>query len=82
MQRNSATVFPVPVLVTTASQTWVVRPACTLVATAAIRPSRAVPRKFVFSSIVVKPLAPSGSSARVARPQAVSARPTTVAACR
>ena len=55
MQRNSAIVFPVPALVTTASQTCVVRPACTLVATVAIRPSRAVPRKFDFSSIVVNP---------------------------
>jgi hypothetical protein len=82
VQRNRATVRPVPVFVTTASHTWVVRPACTLVAMVAIRPSRAVPRKFVFSSIVVKPLAPSGSSARVARPQAVSASPTTVAAWR
>jgi hypothetical protein len=69
-------------LLTTASQTCVVRPACTLLATVSIRPSRAVPRWLLFSSIVVKPLAPSGSSARVARPQLVSASATTVAACR
>jgi hypothetical protein len=82
VHRKSAIVFPVAALLTTASQTCVVRPAWTLVATVVIRPSRAVPRKFDLSSRVVNPAAPSGSRARVARPQAVSARPTTVAACR
>ncbi len=82
MHRNSAVVRPVVASVTTASQTWVVRPACTLVATQSMRPSRAVPRKLVFSSTVVNPVEPSGSSARVASPQEVSASVTTVAACR
>ena len=82
MQRNSAIVFPVPALVTTASHTCVVRPACALVATVVMRPSRTVPRWLLFSSMVVKPLAPSGSRARVGRPQLVSARVTTVPACR
>ena len=53
MQRNSAIVLPDPASVTTASHTWVVLPAWTFVATVAIRPSRAVPRKLDLSSTVV-----------------------------
>ena len=52
--------------VTTASHTWVVRPRCTGVARHRIAPSRAVPRKLAFSSMVVKPFAPSGSARHAA----------------
>jgi hypothetical protein len=62
VQRNSAIVFP-PSCVTVASQTCVVRPPCARTASHARTPSVAVERKFAFSSIVVKPVAPSGSDA-------------------
>ena len=62
VQRKSARVFPAS-LPTVASQTWVVRPPWTSVDSQWSVPSSAVPRKFVFSSIVVKPIAPSGSDA-------------------
>jgi hypothetical protein len=67
---------------TSASQTCVVRPPWTSVATQSRTPSRAVPRKFVFSSIVVKPVPPGGSDAIDPYPQAVSASATTVPAWR
>ena len=60
VQRKSAMVLPVSLWVTTASQSCVVRPRCCARATTAIVPSRAVPTKFDLSSMVVKPLAPSG----------------------
>src|SRR6185436_6041004 len=63
VHRNSAIVLPSASWLTTASQTWVVRPRCAGVARQRIPPSRAVPRKFDLSSMVVKPRAPSGSSA-------------------
>src|SRR6478672_11843747 len=69
VQRNSAIVLPLAELLTTASQTCVVRPAWMLVATTSIRPSRAVLRWLLLSSIVVNPLDPSGSKARVGSPQ-------------
>jgi hypothetical protein len=62
VQRNSAIVLPS--CETVASHTWVVRPPWVSVASHLIVPSRAVPRKFAFSSIVVKLVAPSGSDAR------------------
>src|SRR5207245_5093727 len=62
VQRNNATVLPFASS-TTASHTCVVRPPCASVARHASSPSRAVPRKFALSSIVVKPTAPSGSDA-------------------
>ena len=65
MQRKSATTRRVASSVTRASQTWVVRPSWTHVASQAIPPSRTVRRKFAFSSIVVKPVAPSGRLAMV-----------------
>ena len=82
MQRNSANVLPVSSAVTVASHTWVVRPPWANRARQTIAPSRTVPRKFALSSIVVNPVAPSGSTSRQPKPQAVSASPTTVAACR
>ncbi|HYY02751.1 MAG TPA: hypothetical protein VE736_02600 [Gaiellaceae bacterium] len=61
MQRKIAIVFsPLRIV---ASQTCVVRPPWTSVATQSSDPSRAVPRKFAFSSIVVKPVPPAGSDA-------------------
>src|SRR5215471_1951941 len=60
VQRNSASVRPFDASVTTASHTCVVLPRCDGVATQVRRPSRAVPRKLVFSSIVVKFSAPGG----------------------
>ena len=63
VHRNSAILPPLASLLTTASQTWVVRPRCTGVARQAMCPSRAVPRKLDFSSTVVKPFAPCGSAA-------------------
>jgi hypothetical protein len=62
VQRKSAIVFP-PSWVTVASQTCVVLPPCARTASQASAPSVAVARKFAFSSIVVKPVAPSGSEA-------------------
>jgi hypothetical protein len=59
-----------------------VRPPWTSVATQSRTPSRAVPRKFVFSSIVVKPVPPGGSDAIDPYPQAVSASATSVPAWR
>jgi len=59
VQRNSAIGRPSGVL-TCASQTCVVRPPWTSRASQVIVPSRAVRRKFVFSSIVVNPVPPSG----------------------
>src|SRR5688500_19016211 len=60
VHRKSAILRSPPSSVTSASHTWVVRPRCTGVARHAMAPSRAVPRKLDFSSIVVKPLAPCG----------------------
>lgn len=75
-------VLPVVSLTTVASQTCVVRPPWTSLATQATPPSRAVPMKLDFSSAVVKPVAPSGSAARAPNPQAESASAMTLAACR
>ncbi len=61
MLRKRPNLRPVSSLVTTASQICVVRPPCTIVASAATHPFRAVPVWLHFSSIVVKPMAPSGS---------------------
>jgi hypothetical protein len=61
VQRKSAIVFS-PLRIA-ASQTCVVRPPWTSVAMHSSEPSRAVPRKFAFSSIVVKPVPPTGSDA-------------------
>src|SRR5919197_3237184 len=58
----SANVLPASSL-TVASQICVVRPPWMRRDSARIVPSSAVARKFVFSSIVVKPVAPSGSDA-------------------
>src|SRR3954470_3206465 len=60
LHRRSGSLVSVPSSVTSASQTWVVRPRWTGLARHAIAPSRAVARKFAFSSRVVKPLAPCG----------------------
>ena len=82
VQRNSAIVLPVSRCVTTASYTCVVRPRCCAVAMQSSVPSRAVPRKLDFSSIVVKPVAPSGRFTIQAYPQDESASVTTLPACR
>jgi hypothetical protein len=79
VQRNCAIGRPLSTAVTTASQSWVDRPRCNAFAVQWIVPSRTVLRKFVFSSIVVKPLAPSGSVLKEPYPQHVSASATTVA---
>ena len=63
MHRKRASVLPLSSFVTVASQIWVVRPPWTRSASHRSVPSVAVPRKFSFSSIVVKPVAPSGSDA-------------------
>src|SRR5204863_1439327 len=63
VHRNNAIVLPVSLWVTVASQTWVLRPRCAGRATQAIVPVFAVPRKLLFSSIVVKFVAPSGRCA-------------------
>src|SRR5581483_5873369 len=63
VQRNNAIALCVTSSYTVASQTWVVRPPCINVASQRIAPSRAVPKKWVFNSIVVKLVAPSGSEA-------------------
>lgn len=47
---------------TSASQTWVVRPPCSRLATQTTSPSRTVPVKLHLTSAVVKPLAPSGQA--------------------
>ncbi len=60
MQRKRAMVAPVVSSVTVASQTWVVRPPWVRVASQAMAPVRAVPRKLVLSSMVVKFSMPSG----------------------
>ena len=60
MQRNMAMARPLASSVTRASQTCVVRPPWTSVASHATPPSRTVPKKLDFSSTVVKPRAPSG----------------------
>ena len=60
VQRNSAIAASSVLRVTVASQTCVVRPRCAGFATQASVPSRAVPRKLVFSYTVVKLSAPSG----------------------
>src|SRR3984885_12595356 len=75
-------VLPDASLLTSASQTWVVRPPCSKRASQLTPPDSAVPRKLVFSSIVVKPAAPSGNDTMQPYPHAVSARATTVAACK
>src|SRR4051812_13166180 len=81
--RNRASALPSSSRVTVASHTWVVRPPCASVASQRRpAPSPAVRTKFVFNSIVVKPTAPSGSDAIEPKPQQVSARVTTVPACR
>ena len=64
VQRKSASVLSVSSAVTVASHTCVVRPPCTSRARHAITPPRTVPRKFDLSSIVVNPVAPSGSTSR------------------
>ena len=66
---------------TVASQICVVRPPCTSRASQVIVPSVALRRKFVFSSIVVKPVPPSGRRQQAAVAAAVSASATTVPAC-
>ena len=82
MQRNTAMTLPVASSRTVASQTCVVRPACVIVHSQMTAPSRTVPRKFVFNSIVVNPVASGGMFASVAYPQLVSAMATTLAAWR
>jgi hypothetical protein len=66
VQRKSAITRPLASSITSASQTWVVRPPWASRASHASLPARAVPRKLVLSSIVVKPRPPSGRLARVA----------------
>src|SRR5581483_2452254 len=64
VQRNRAMVLPVVWFTASASQTWVERPPCASRASQmTTSPSLAVPRKLALSSMVVKPLAPSGSEA-------------------
>ena len=82
MQRKRAMRRPVASSVIRASQTWVVRPPWTSVASHATPPSRTVPKKFDFNSTVVNPRAPSGSVATVPYPHEESARAMTVAAWR
>ncbi len=60
VQRNSAMARPLSRCVAVASHTWVVRPRWAARALQSTWPSRAVPRKLLFNSMVVKPLAPSG----------------------
>src|SRR3990172_3700302 len=76
VQRNCAIFAAVASTLTTASHTWVVRPRCSGVARHRIAPSRTVPRKLAFSSMVVKPLAPRGSP----RPQPQPPPPSAAAA--
>src|SRR5450432_4280914 len=54
VQRKRAIFLPVTVSVTTASHTCVALPRCTGVATQTMVPARAVPRKLLFNSMVVK----------------------------
>ena len=61
-------VLPFSASVTFAPQTWVVRPRCCGVAMQRKSPIVAVPRKLVLSSMVVKPLAPSGRCAKAPMP--------------
>ena len=68
MQRKSAMGRP-SASVTVASQSCVVRPPWTSLASHAIVPSCALRTKFVFSSIVVKPVAPSGRDSMQPYPQ-------------
>src|SRR5438874_9195654 len=82
VQRKSAIVPPSSWRETVASQTCVVRPRCAGFAMHVSVPSRAVPRKLVFSSIVVKLSAPGGKCATQPYPHAVSASATIVAACK
>ena len=57
--------FPLAAWVAVASQTWVMRPPWTSLAShSTASPTLAVPRKLLFSSMVVKPAAPGGSEAR------------------
>src|SRR5439155_27019518 len=81
VHRKRASFLPAS-FVTVASQTCVVRPPWTSSDVQDSVPSSAVPRKFVLSSIVVKPYAPSGRDAIQPYPRAESASPTTAAACR
>ena len=68
--------------VTVAYHTWAVRLPWTRHALHSMSPRRAVPRKLLSNSIVVKRYAPSGRFANVPSPQEVPASATTVAACR
>src|SRR6185437_9578034 len=66
VQRKRAIVLPDFSDFTSASQTWVVRPLCTGVAMQVTSPSSVVPKKLLFSSIVVKPSASAGRLLTVA----------------
>ena len=81
MQRKSAIGRPSGAA-TVASQSCVVRPPWMSVASHVIVPSSAVRRKLVLSSIVVKPVAPSGRLRMQPYPQDVSASAIRVAAWR
>ena len=81
MQRNKASVVPVSAT-RVASQTWVDRPLWTRVAAAVTCPLAIVARWLDLSSMVVKPVAPSGSPTRAPKPQAVSASVTSAPAWR
>lgn len=82
VQRNRAIVLSVSRCLTVASQSWVMRPRCAASARHSMTPSCAVPKKFDFSSIVVKPVDPSGNARTQPYPLAVSARVTTLPAWR
>lgn len=82
MQRNSAILFRVESLVTSASQTWVRRPRCMGTHRHVTRsPTRADERKLDFSSIVVND-APSGMVLPHPMAAHVSARAITAGANR
>src|SRR5215210_3407358 len=82
VHRKSAMGLPPSSSETVASHTCVVRPPWTSFASHLIAPPRLVPTKLLFSSMVVKLSAPSGRFTNVPYPHEVSARATTVAACR
>src|SRR5690554_179491 len=81
VHRNNASVLPVASSSTSTSQSWVVRPPCTIRPSVTIDPSRSVDKKLVFNSMVVNPDAPSGRLATQPNPAVVSARATTAPAC-
>src|SRR5690606_17036017 len=81
VHRNNASVLPVASSSTSTSQSWVVRPPCTIRPSVTIDPSRSVDKKLAFNSTAANPDAPSGRLATQPNPAGVSARRTTAPAC-